>query len=132
MWLSARQDTRAWTAPTLDRRQKHDVKTADQLLSYIGIPLEVAWVLYVLGRGSDAGLPVLLLLVLMWGGIGLGSLWAARVVIHLIGTKAAPETRRLRRLCAELTVLLLCFGAVWTGVAFRARFFASTSSRWSR
>ena len=101
------------------------MKTADDVLTYLGVPVEIAWVLYVLGRGSDAGLPVLLLLVLLWGGLGLVVLWAARVVVHLRATRAAPEARRLPRLSAEFAVLLLCFAAVWTGAAFRVRFLVS-------
>jgi hypothetical protein len=101
------------------------VKTADDVLAYVGIPLEVAWMLYVLARGSDAGLPVLLLLVLVWGGLVVVVLWVVRVVVHLRATRTTPEARRLRRLSAELALMFLCFGAVWTGTAFRARFVVS-------
>ena len=101
------------------------MQIADRALAVLTVVGGAGWVLYVLAWGSDAGLTVPVLLVLTWGGVALLGLWSLRFTVYIVATKGAPEPRRLRRLVVGPALVLLCFGLVWSGLAFQVRFLVS-------
>jgi hypothetical protein len=94
-------------------------------LAAIAIPAEAAWVLYVIALGTDAGLPLYVVLACSWGVLGLLVFWAVRLALYLVATREARETRRWRPWALEPSVLVACTMLVWSGVGFRARFLVS-------
>jgi hypothetical protein len=101
------------------------MRVADRVLAWLTILLGVVWTTYTLALGSDAGLTVPVLLVHWWGGIALIGLCAVWLVVHVLATRATPASRHVRRRLVVPALLLLCFGLVWTGAAFRLRFLLS-------
>ncbi len=98
---------------------------AEHVLGWFGIGLEAVWMAYALLFGSDAGLTVPVLLVLWYGGLALGLLWAVRFIMRLLLRKRVPSPTRMRRLALEGVLVAACFAAVQFGVAFRLRFLLS-------
>ena len=80
------------------------------------------WSIYVLLLGSNAGLPFPVVLVLIWGIAALVVLWMLRVALHLLVTRRAPETRKVRKLLIGPVAWVFCFLLVWTEAAFWLRF----------
>jgi hypothetical protein len=97
----------------------------ERVIAGLTLTAGAVWVVYVVLLGSDAGLPFPVVIALAWGGGALLVLWALRLVLHLAITRRAPERRRVRRVVAELAVVLLCFAFVSSGAAFRVRFMLS-------
>jgi len=104
------------------------MRLAERALTFLALGSSGVWVIYVLAFGSDAGLTVQVLLVLIWGGVGLLLLWSLCLGAHLLRTRRDPQQRHVRRYLAGPLLLLLCVAVVWTGAAFSVRFFISRSA----
>ena len=94
-------------------------------ITAVAIAGEMAWIAYVLGRGSDAGLSVFVLIMLVWGGAALLLFWLIRLAVHFIARGKEPRSSYFIRWLIEPLVLGASFIAVWSGVAFQTRFFFS-------
>jgi hypothetical protein len=101
------------------------VRFLERAFAVLTLGCGVVWAVYVLALGSDAGLTVPVLLVLVWGGVGLLLLWGLYLGVHVLATRRSPQRRHVRWLLAGPALLLLCFAIVWTGAAFWVRFFIS-------
>jgi hypothetical protein len=86
---------------------------------------ELAWALTLLLMGSDAGLTLWALLLLMWGGPAVAIVAIIRLAVGLARPHAAFRGRSVRVFAAEVAVLALLACSVWSGLAFRARFVMS-------
>jgi len=91
----------------------------------MALAAELSWCLYVVGRGSDAGLSLFVVLASVWGGGALVLLWSIRLVLYVVATRKVPESRRWRQWAIEPLALMVCFTLAWSGLAFRARFLLS-------
>ncbi|MCI0441179.1 MAG: hypothetical protein L0177_18915 [Chloroflexi bacterium] len=98
------------------------MRLLERVLAVLTLMAGCVWAAYVLLLGSDAGITVPVLLVLVWGGAAILVLWAVRSVVHLLVTRRDPASRRVRRLVAEPVALALCFAFVWSGASFWVRF----------
>jgi hypothetical protein len=95
---------------------------------WLFLSVSVPWLAYMLGWGTDAGLPVPVLLLLVWGGLALLLFWLVRLVRHVRATRRSPAERHLKRVLWEPLVVLTCAALVWSGAGFRVRFIASEAS----
>lgn len=96
--------------------------TADCLLRGLLAFGTAAWIAYVLLFGSDAGLSLPALLVLVWGGAALLALYALWSVLHVLATRGTARRRGIARLLAGPAAVLLTFTVTWIGGTFWVRF----------
>jgi len=99
--------------------------TAPRAIPWGPFALEGAWALLILVLGSDAGLTVPALILLVWGAIALLGIWLVRWFAHLIATRKTATPKGHRRWLLEPALVLACGLFVWFGLAFRVRFLAS-------
>lgn len=96
------------------------MRTADRVLGRVAVAGNV------LCFGSDAGLTVPALLVLVWGGVATVALWALWLVLHWWATRRTRTDRlKLRYAFVHPLAVLLIGGLTFSGVTFRVRFLLS-------
>jgi len=99
---------------------------AERWIAYLSRALEISWALYLIVFASDAGLPLVPLLVTAWGAVGLLGIWLGRSLLRLFLLRRRREsTTSARALLLEPLAIVALAGAVFTGIAFEGRFLLS-------
>jgi hypothetical protein len=84
--------------------------------------LTLIWAATMLVLGSNAGISVLTLILLMWGGGALLVGWLVRFAFHIYRSGQEQARPKFFAFGAEGLLILLCAAAVWLGTAFDIRF----------
>lgn len=102
------------------------MRVADRILGLAVRVVVLVWSAYVLVFGSDAGVTVTVLLVLVWGGIGVLLLWLVWCGVHWRAARATAEPARWSHHMLLLPPFVISLGlATGLGATFRLRFVLS-------